>query len=117
MIGARQPSSLTAKRTSVTLGNANNGQPCSINVSDYHASKLKNAESREKNTLGDQIKKANFEYGSSHLASGTPYATISKSNHGDKGNPMKQRATLDAEKANDLRCNHFTIGGPTANIS
>jgi hypothetical protein len=28
---------------------------------------------------------------------------------------MKIKATLDAEKALDLRTNHFEIGGPTAN--
>jgi hypothetical protein len=78
---------------------------------------LKNAESRERNSLGDQIKKANFEYGSACLASGTPYTTISRSIYNDKGNPMKVKATLNAEKANDLKTNHFTIGGPTANIN
>lgn len=33
-----------------------------------------------------------------------------------KGNASQLRAKLDETKKNDLRRNHFTIGGPTANF-
>lgn len=46
-----------------------------------------------------------------------PYATISRLNHNDKGNPLHLKAALDADKANDLRTNHFSIGGGSANVA
>lgn len=36
--------------------------------------------------------------------------------YNNKGNPAHIKARLDAEKAHDLRTNHFTIGGGTANV-
>jgi hypothetical protein len=41
---ARQPASVTARKTSVTLGNTFTSNPRSINESTYDASQLKNAQ-------------------------------------------------------------------------
>jgi hypothetical protein len=61
------------------------------------------------------IKKANFDYGSRHLQSASPYTTMTAQTFTNKGNATK--ATLDKEKQNDLRTNHFSIGGPSARIT
>jgi hypothetical protein len=44
------------------------------------------------------------------------YKTMSSLVYDYKGNPAKIRAVLDKEKRNDLRQEHFTIGGPSANV-
>ena len=85
-----------------------------MNSIDYNSNRLKNLESPKKNTLSDMIKKQNFEYGCSQLAAQNPYKTISNIIYNDKGNQSK--ATLNIEKSNDLKTNHFTVGGGTANI-
>jgi hypothetical protein len=53
---------------------------------------------KERNTLGDQIKKSNFDVGSSHLASKNPYKSETKAAHNEKGDSAKIKATLDADK-------------------
>ena len=69
----------------------------------------------KRNSLGEQIKKSNFQYGGKDLKSNSPYTTVSSATYNNKGNPLKIKSTLDTEKANDLRVNHFEIGGTTAN--
>lgn len=66
--------------------------------------------------MGDQIKKSNFEYGSKHLGSMTPFTTVSHVVYNHKGDANKLKAQLDDDKKVDLRTNHFTIGGGSANI-
>lgn len=64
------------------------------------------------------IKTHHFEVGSTR-----PKTLIEKKHHymseanlcyANKGNPLKLRAHLDQSKKDDLRANHFEIGGNTA---
>lgn len=103
-----------AKQSSIILGHGHNNYQ-SVTTSDYSKEALKQAEILKRNSLGDQIKKSNFQYGGKALKSDCPYTTVSSVTYNNKGNPTKIKATLDSAKANDLRTNHFDIGGPTAN--
>lgn len=51
------------------------------------------------------------------MSSASPYATMSTMSHNHKGNASKIRGVLDEDKKKDLRTNHFTIGGSSANVS
>ena len=44
------------------------------------------------------------------------YKTISSLIYNFKGDPQKVRSVLDQQKREDLRTNHFEIGGSSANI-
>ena len=44
------------------------------------------------------------------------YLSETKLNLNSKGNAMRVRAVLDADKKKDLTKNHFDIGGPTAHF-
>ena len=46
----------------------------------------------------------------------TPFTTVSHVVYNHKGDANKLKAQLDDEKKVDLRTNHFTIGGGSANI-
>jgi hypothetical protein len=59
------PSQL-AKQTSVILGHGHNNYQ-TMNTTDYDKNLLKGAEQTKRNSQGDQIKKANFQYGGKDL--------------------------------------------------
>lgn len=42
------------------------------------------------------------------------YTSLTAACYTNKGNPMSLRSKLDNAKKEDLRTNHFTIGGPSA---
>lgn len=45
-----------------------------------------------------------------------PFSTTSLITHNSKGDASKLRGSLNADKQKDLKMNHFTIGGPSANV-
>lgn len=45
-----------------------------------------------------------------------PYTTMSTLKHDFKGNASELKGQLDGDKKKDLRTNHFSIGGPSANV-
>ena len=47
----------------------------------------------------------------------SPYATTFKVNHNYKGNAALIAGQLDPAKQKDLRTNHFSIGGHSANVT
>jgi hypothetical protein len=47
----------------------------------------------------------------------SPYSTTFNVNHNYKGNAAEIAGQLDAAKQKDLRTNHFSIGGNSANVT
>lgn len=66
------------------------------------------------------IKASHFEYGHgkpiSALEKDAHYKSLTKVSYNYKGNALKLKSKLDKAKKDDLRLNHFTIGGPSAAI-
>lgn len=48
------------------------------------------------------------------LAKMNHFTSLTAASYTNKGNPLTLRSTLDTAKKEDLRTNHFTIGGPSA---
>ncbi len=66
----------------------------------------------------DKIKKNNFEYGSTKDYAQDHFRSTSNIVFDSKmTSPAFKKAVLDVEKKKDLTTNHFTIGGPSANIT
>jgi len=47
----------------------------------------------------------------------SPYVTTFNVHHNHKGNAVEIAGQLDAAKLKDLRTNHFSIGGNSANVT
>jgi hypothetical protein len=67
--------------------------------------------------LADRIKSSNFDYGSRYQDVRNRYVTTQNKTHNYQGDASKLKGALDPERAREIRINHFTIGGPTANTT
>jgi hypothetical protein len=66
--------------------------------------------------LIEEIKNNNFSTRRATLPLENHYKTISNIIYNHKGNAAEVRAVLDGKKKEDLRINHFDIGGSSANV-
>jgi hypothetical protein len=66
------------------------------------------------------IKASHFEYGNgrppTEIQKANHYKSLTTASYNHKGNAISLKAKLDQAKKDDLRSNHFTIGGPSAAI-
>lgn len=66
------------------------------------------------------IKSSHFDVGDTRAKSSNEikrhYLSAANLSFNNKGNAMKIKAVLDEKKKQDLRRNHFGIGGPTADF-
>ena len=111
---------VAAKRTHIDLGHAHyNGSQKSVSLLNHKQMPVERdyEAARAAYALGDRIKRNNFEYGSRHQGVKDHFRTVSQKNYRSQGNSAQIKASLDAAKQKDLRTNHFTIGGPTANTN
>lgn len=67
--------------------------------------------------MSEKIKRENFEYGCKEFTPLNRHTSVTKLNHNNKGNPLEIRTQLDVNQKNDLRSNHFEIGGTSAKIT
>lgn len=116
--GKQAQGDITAKKTSIQLGHAHKNGFVTMNSKQYtpHA-------------VGKPVEATNKEFIKSHhfdIGSVRPRSLYETKNHymseavlrfNNKGDPVKLRAKLDNAKKEDLRHNHFEIGGPTAHFS
>ena len=84
-----------------------NPKAISRNAADKHATIC----------LKDRIKRNNFEYGSAYMDVQDRYRTVNMKTYFNQGDSSQIKARLDAQKSKDLKCNHFDIGGSTANTT
>lgn len=106
-----------AKRTHIMLGKAYRASYVTTHNKCF-SHKGKSIQAIDKNFVYN-IKTNHFEYGDT-----TPqtfqqlkqhYTSQSNLMYNNKGNPNTVRSVLDQAKKDDLRANHFTIGGNSAN--
>ena len=66
------------------------------------------------------IKSSHFDFGNSKtltkVQKDNHYNSLTKVSYNFKGNALKLKSQLDKAKKDDLRLNHFSIGGPSAAI-
>lgn len=65
------------------------------------------------------IKANHFEYGDPRMMvnKSKHFTTMNGQTFNHKGDAMKIKANLDQKKRDDLRLNHFNIGGNSANVT
>lgn len=100
----------------MNLGEGHTGALRSTSIVEY-GQKRYSHDLRAENVQSALTRKASFQYGCTNMRSMAPFSTTSTVNHNFKGDASQLRGRLDAEKCKDLRTNHFSIGGPSANVS
>ena len=123
MYGNRRPETgeIRAKLTNVHLGKGNQGY-------GFITTNLRTFPNKDPNTaivppnkdFIASIKSHHFDVGPNkprdHFELQGSYTSEAKLKFNLKGNAAEIRSSLDEAKKNDLRRNHFGIGGPTANF-
>lgn len=111
---------VTAKKTSVQLGKGNPYGFVTTNQRLFPNKDPNKAIQQPNKDFISSIKSSHFEVGSARPKSlmdvKRHYLSEANVKFNMKGNASQLRAKLDESKKNDLRRNHFTIGGPTANF-
>ena len=107
---------IAAKRTHLMLGKAHNANFVTTNSKVYQ-SKANGHQEIDKNFVYN-IKTNHFEYGDTRPQTFAQlkqhYTSSANLNYNNKGNAANLRSKLDESKKNDLRRNHFAIGGNSA---
>ena len=109
---------IPAKRTHIMLGKAYKANFISTNQKTF-LPKGSGHQAIDKNFVHN-IKTNHFDYGDTRPQSFAQlkqhYTSQSNLNFNNKGDPNSVRSVLDQAKKDDLRTNHFTIGGNSASV-
>ena len=111
---------ITAKRCSVQLGKGLKYGFTTTNSIVYPDSDAHKTIQQPNKDFIHTIKSSHFDVGNargrSHNQIQQHYMSANNLTFNHKGNAMKIKAVLDERKKEDLRRNHFGIGGPTADF-
>lgn len=109
-----------AKKTSVALGKGNKYGFVTTNQRVYPNKDPNQRQQPVNKDFAAQIKASHFDIGSTRPRSAYQnarhYLSEAKVNFDCKGNAMSIKANLDQKKKDDLRKNHFGIGGCSADF-
>lgn len=107
---------ITAKKVSIELGRGNQYGFTTTNQRSFAPHDPSQAYQQPNKDFIHNIRASHFEYGDPRLKSAKPPTSETKVSYNYKGSACSIRSKLDTQKKNDLRNNHFAIGGPTANF-
>ena len=111
---------IKAKKTSILLGSANKNGFVTTNQRTFSTLGKHGKVSQVNKDFAHNIKASHFEYRHgnppSELQMRNHYKSLATASFNHKGNAVQLKAKLDQAKKDDLRTNHFKIGGPSAAI-
>jgi hypothetical protein len=108
---------IPAKKTSILLGKTNRNGYVTTSMRTHTTLQRPPSVNQD---FKHEIKASHFEYGNGRamtsLDKQNHFVSLTGASYTHKGNAVSVKAKLDQSKKEDLRRNHFTIGGPSANI-